>query len=104
MGDDRLGSSWKLSGGSAWSSGPTNGLEEPPGPAGDQAEGADVGGRELLRPADSAGGWLTHRATTGDSSHSTTNGAAIQAALGFEDERRAPRRQPRSPTPPAICR
>ena len=43
-----LGSSWKLSGGRAWSSGPTNVVEEPPRPAGGQAERARVRGDERL--------------------------------------------------------
>ena len=68
--------------------GPDEGLEEPPGPAGGQAER-----RRCRRPTAaprpiSAGGRLTHRATSGDSSHRTMNGAAIQAALGFRTRTR----------------
>ena len=55
------GSSWKLSGGSPWSSGVDECLEEAPRPARDQAEGFDVvvgqlsGGDSARRKADPTG-------------------------------------------------
>ena len=58
--------SWKLSGGSALSSAPDEGLEEPPRPARRRAAAiADLVAGERRAGADRGGGRLTQRATAG---------------------------------------
>ena len=78
------GSSWKLSGGSAWSSARDEGLEEAPGAAGDQAQRRRVvasdellGRRLARRQADPAGDDAATAATA------RRTAPAIQAAVGL---------------------
>ena len=71
------GSSWKLSGGSPWSSGPTNVSKNRQVRRAVRRSGA-MSAADSCSAAVSAGGWLTHLATRGDSSHSTMNGAATR--------------------------
>ena len=96
------GSSWKLSGGSPWSSGPTNVSKN------SQVRRAvrrsdSMSASESSSDADSVADRLTHRATTGESSHSRMNGVAIEPALGFNVTTRTAVAAAAT-MPPIICR
>ena len=96
------GSSWKLSGGRPWSSGATK-VSKNRQVRRAIRRTARTSAAGSCSAADSAGGRLIHRATTGASSHRITNGAAIQAAPGFAT-RTSGATTAAITTPPAICR
>ena len=96
------GSSWKLSGGSQWSSGPTN-VSKNRHVRRAMRRSASWSVAESRSATDSGGGRLTRRATTGDSSHRATNGRAIHPAPGFA-ARTSTAMAAASATPPAIWR
>ena len=77
-----LGSSWKLSGGSALSSAPTNASKNRQVRRPIRRRAA-TSSAESWRPAVSAGGRLIARATSGDTSQRTTNGSASHDRLGL---------------------
>ena len=102
MRDDRLGLLLEVVGRQGVVLGAHERLEEPPRPAGREAERA-ASVSESGSPGRRAGGRLTHRAIEGAATHRATNGAATSAAAGSaaSDERSGDGREP---TPPAIRR
>src|SRR6266850_6709792 len=76
-----LGTSWKLSGGKAWSSGPTNVVKK---------RHVRRATRRRARASAAESGWvgallrgtLIHRATAGDTAHSIRKGSAAGQASG----------------------
>ena len=96
------GSSWKLSGGSAWSAGVTK-VSKKRQVRRAMSRSAVVSRSDSCSATDSRGGRLTQRATSGDRSQRPTNGVAIQAASGFATRTRTAATAA-SATPPAICR
>ena len=96
MRDDRLGVVLEVVGRQAVVLGADEGLEEPPGPAGGQAEGLDVGGRELL--GGRVGRWQAD--PPGDQGReqpqARRTASAIQAAAGLQHQDEHRGWQPRS--------
>ena len=97
-----VGSSWKLSGGSPWSSGRTK-VSKNRQVRRAVSRSAPTSAGESCSAADSGGGWLARRATRGAASQRTTNGAAIGPAPGFTARTRIATAAAIA-TPPAICR
>ena len=97
-----LGSSWKLSGGSPWSSGATN-VSKKSHVRRAIRRRVSTSSFDSSPAGDAEAGRLTQRATTGESSHRTRNGSAIQIALGFTAATTTAVAMAR-PVPPAICR
>ena len=96
-----LGSSWKLSGGNPLSSGATN-VSKKSHVRRAIRRRVTTSSSDSSPDGDSDAGVLTHRATTGENTHSSRNGAAIQAAVGFTAATTMPVAIA-MPTPPAIC-
>ena len=94
------GSSWKLSGGSAVVLRADEGLEEAPGPPGDQAEGRDVGRRELLARRLAAGGRLTQQRDERREQPQDDERRGDPATRAGCTPGRGRRRRPRSPRRP----
>ncbi len=97
------GSSWKLSGGRPLSSGPTN-VSKNSHVRRAVRRSVSTSAAESCSAADSDGGRLTHRATSGDSSQSTDERRRDPGRVRLHGEDEDRRCRPRSPTPPAIWR